>query len=1032
MSVTKRVIARPVTWLVVFTLVMGMGAYMLTLLPVDQFPEIQPPIIMVRCTYSTAAPTVVEWNVTRVLEGALANVSGVDEINSTSAKGTSTVTLSFAWGTDLTEATNDVRDSLERVRNTLPDAADAPVIFKFDPSSMPILRLAVRGDRSREELYRLAEDAIQSRIERIEGVATTSLRGGRTQVVRVEPPLDRLEAYGVSLTGIAAALAAQNSEGSGGTVSEGSRDLAVTAAGDFRSLKDISNTVVSYKGREAVLLRDLCEPYWGYTDVTNIVFVNGEPGVYISVMKQSGSNSIEVADRVRDKLPSINALLPAGVELQVVMDMTTMVRESMFQVTSSAWQGIALTVLILLPFLRRVRTTLIIVISIPVSVLATVIGMYFMGISFNMVSLTGIILALGMVVDASIVVLENIQHYREKGSKLATAAMIGTQEMMVAISASTLTTVAVFLPLVMFQNRLEMIGQLVKDLSFTVVVALMVSLAVAIILVPVLATYVFPVYTDRQRPLRVRSLKRLDDSMARGLDRIQDAYKRALAFTMRHRLATVLVVLALLAGTFALVPMVGFQFTPQGRDDTVEIDVRLPPGTSLARTRDVMRALEEVVRSEIKGYVNLISTSGSGGGYGSGTTNVGNLEFSLNLDLRGGDDSWSAQRKLRTHYGDFPDATFSTHQFRGFGAGGSEVEVSIYCDDLDRALQTADRIKGLIQKNMPEVVEARVDTDLGLPQLEVAVDRRKAFDLGVSMSAVSNEVEAAMAGTTATVFRYHGEEYDVLVTLPAADRGKPPDLQRISTASGSGKKVALAGFVDLKKSTGPVSIRRENQKRIVKVTGSLSPGTKADRADAALRKLLAGNVIQDEELSIELTGSMSELNKTSQGLTIIAIMALALVFGVMAAQFQSFLDPFIILLAVPLLFIGVIGVYVLTGETFSILSGIGVVVLVGIVVNNGIVLVDYTNLLRARGMKLIEACVEAGGNRLRPILMTSLTTILAMVPMAFFPGPGSEQVEPIGLTVIGGLTASTFITLFFVPVLYSLFNERHRKAKRGA
>ena len=559
----------------------------------------------------------------------------------------------------------------------------------------------------------------------------------------------------------------------------------------------------------------------------------------------------------------------------------------------------------------------------------------------------------------------------------------------------------------------------------------MVSLAVAIILVPVLATYVFPVYTSRQRPLRSRFFRALDGLLGGAMERLQAGYRRAIGFVLRFRWLTVLAALAALAGVFSLVPKVGFQFTPAGRDDTVELEVSLPPGTPLENTLGVVRRLEEVARAEIQGYTNLISTAGGGGGFfGSTNTTSGSLAITLDLQANG-DNSWSAQRKLRRHYGEFPDATFSISSFRGFGSG-SDVEVSIYCDDLDRALDTADRIRSLIRKSLSAVSEVGVDIDSGLPQLEVAVDRRKAFDLGVSISSVSAEIEAAMAGMTATVYRYGGEEYDVLLILPEADRSDLPDLERVFTVTNAGQRVPLASFADLQKSTGPVDIKRENQKRVVHVSGSLPPGAKANQVEASLRNLIDDNVVQDEELSIELTGSMSDLGEAGGGLAVIAVMALILVFGVMAAQFQSFKDPFIILLAIPLLFIGVILMYVWTGEPFSIFSGIGVVVLIGIVVNNGIVLVDYTNLLRARGMKVREACIEAAGNRLRPILMTSLTTILAMVPMAFFPGAGSEQIKPIGVTVTGGLTTSTFITLFLVPVLYSLFNERRRKAKGGS
>ncbi len=1024
MSLAKRVVARPVTWLVVFALVIGLGIYMVTLLPVDQFPEIEMPVMMVSTRYGEVAPETVEENLTRLLESAMANVSNVEEITSTSSKGSSLITLSFTYGTDMAEATNDVRDSLELIKDRLPAEAGSPTIFKFAASSIPILLLAVRGDRSPEELYVLAVDTIQARLERIEGVASTGVQGGREQIVRVELPQDRLEAYGISLAEAAAALAKQNVKGSGGDVTQGSRSYVVTASGSFESLEDIENTVIAYRAGEAILLRDMADVQLGYEEASSIVYVNGEPGIYIMVQKESESNSIEVADRVRDQLKEITRQLPKGVELEAVMDTTTMVRGSMGQVVSSALYGVGFAVLVLLLFLRRLRSTLIVALAIPVAILTTVIGMYFMDISFNMVSLTGVILALGMVVDNSIVILENIYHYREKGAKLSTAAVLGSQEMMTAITASTLTTVCVFLPLVIFQNRLDMVGQIIKDLSFTVVIALLASLAVAVTLVPVLASYALPVYTSRQRPVRSRVLRGIDWFLGGSVRVLQALYRSALRFVLRFRWIMVLLVLALLLGALSLIPKVGFQFMPASSDDTLQLEVGLPPGTALEKTETVMNRLEVLVREEIAGYENLITTAGERGWFGGSSGNKGSITITLTGE---GDNYWSAQSKLRKHERDFPDATFSFTSFQGMMGGSSDVDVAVFSDDLDRAIDTSGQIERLIKENLTAVTGVEVSIDTGQPQLEVVVDRQKAFDLGVSMSAINTEIEAAMSGTTSTVYRSGGDEYEVLVILAEADRSGLPDLERIFIVTGSGQRVALASFARLEKTIGPVDISHENEKRVVHVTGTMLPGSKANQVEAQLRSLVDTNIVQDDELAIEYAGSMSELGETGMELAIIAAMAVILVFGVMAAQFQSFKDPLVVLFTIPLMFIGVILMYMGTGEPFSIISGIGIVVLVGIVVNNGIVLVDYTNLMRARGLSVREACIEAGGNRLRPILMTSLTTILAMVPMAFFSGEGSEQVRPIGVTVIGGLAASALITLFLVPVIYSLFNEKRRK-----
>jgi HAE1 family hydrophobic/amphiphilic exporter-1 len=616
MSMAKRVVARPVTYLVIFALVVGLGAYMAFQLAVDQFPEVEPPIIVVTSDYGETAPETVEDNLTRPLEAALASVSNIEEITSTSSKGSCQILLEFVYGTDLNEASDDVRDSLEAVKDRLPDGADTPTLFKFDPSSMPILRLAVRGDRSADELYSLAVDSIQARLERIEGVATASVQGGREEVIRVEVPQDRLEAYGVSLTEVAASLAKQNVEGSGGDITEGSRNYTVTTAGEFKSLEDIEFTIVTYRGGRAVLLRDLADIRLGHEETSSKVYVNGEPGVYISVQKQSGTNSINVADRVLAQLDEINRQLPTGVKLEVIMDTTTMVRDSMSQVFSSALYGIGFASLVLLIFLRRFRSTLTVVTAIPVAILVTVIGMYFLDISFNMISLTGLILALGMVVDGSIVILENIYRYREKGAKLKTSAVLGSQEMMNAITASTLTTVCVFLPMVIFQDRLGMIGQFMQDLSFTVVIALLASLAVAVMLVPVLASYALPVYTSRQRPIRSRLMRALDTALGGGIRLLQAGYRRALALVLRFRWTTVILVLALFVGVFSLVPRVGFQFTPASPDDTVQVNVDLPAGTALEKTEKVTGRLETLVKEEVSGYKNLITTAGSRGWFG--------------------------------------------------------------------------------------------------------------------------------------------------------------------------------------------------------------------------------------------------------------------------------------------------------------------------------------------------------------------------------------------------------------------------------
>jgi len=1031
MSVSKTIVNKPTTVLILFAILVGLGLYIVPQIPIDLYPEINPPILVVYTTYEGAGPEEIEQTVTRTLEGMMGNVSDVKEITSTSSEGVSMILLEFGWDADLTEASNEVRDKLEFIKDYMPEEAETPQIFKFDPAMIPIIDLVVKGNRTPEELREIAEDQIQPYLEQISGVAMSSVYGGREKVIRVEISQNRLEAYGLSLTQVSQMLAIQNMQVGAGSVEEGTKKYLIRTAGEYQSLEEIRDTVVSYKVSagvpKVIRLRDIATVREGFKDATSTVFINGEPGVYISIQKQSGTNSIQTADKVVKSLEKINRNLPQDMSVSVINNTTDIIRSSLNQVTSSALTGAALAMIILFIFLRSFKSTLIIGLSIPIALLITIMSMYFAGMTLNLMTLAGLTLGVGMIVDSSIVILENIFRYREKGAKLKPSAILGTQEMFMAIMASTLTTVCVFLPVIMFKKELEMIGVMFQDLAFTIVIALLSSLFIAITLVPVLASKYLAIHTRKQRPIKTRLVRAVDSGMDRFFTGMDNGYKRLLAICLDNKALTVLIIVAVFAISLLMFPSIGIDFMPSSEEDSIVVSLSMPVGTRLDVTQEYMNQIAMIAEEEIDSLKEIIVSTGSGGNFLSGDdSSVGSLTLTL-LDFDDRTESNDEiKEKLRAHFDQFPSATFSFGSSNNMGGSASPIDIVIKTDDLTKAKSLADEIQELLIREAPEVTEPDVSLVEGLPQVEIVVDRDKAYSLGLNIYDIGNEISANIDGKTASRYRVDGDEYDIMVILNETDRSAIPDLQKIFMVNNSGQRVPLSSVAHLEKTSGPVDIAREDQTRVVHVTGGLKPGFATNEVETKVRQLIQENVVADESVIIDFSGDYAEIQSYIMKFVVVMIIAVALVFGVMASQFESLKDPFIIFFTIPLMFIGIIFIYKITGETLSMFSAVGLVMLSGIVVNNGIVLVDYTNLLRERGLCIRDACIEAGGNRLRPVLMTSLTTILGMTPMAFFPGEGSELVKPLGQTVVGGMTVSTIMTLFLVPVLYAIFNRKHR------
>ena len=1022
MSIARKNLEHPVLVLIVFALLAAVGLFTLKNVALGLFPDIDSPYVMVSATYANAGPESVEKTVTEILEGALISVNGLKNLYSTSTESGSSIQLEFNYGIDIESAVNDIRDKLGRVQRQLPDAVNSPTIFRFNGDSKPIMRIAVRGNRSLSDIKEMAEDTISDIFEQADGVAEASVMGGKTKIVRIELDQNRLAAYGFTVSQVSSALAKQNLDLGGGKLNEGQKDYVVRTTGEFKSLEEINNTLIQTVNGYDVKLSDIGNAFWGFQDITRDVFINGEHGVYITITKQTDANSVTVSNNVHEKIEELKETLPSDIKLEIISDDTDAIRETINTLVDSAWQGLLLAVIVLFIFLQNVKSTIIIAISIPLSLLITLLSMSFAGITLNMMTLTGLILGVGMIVDASIVMIDNIYSYRSRGAKPKISAILGSQEMIVSVISGNLTTICVFVPFLLYMKDLGMMGQMFKGIIFTIVIALYSSLLVAIFLVPVLAGKFLPLTNRKEKPVKSRIMKSFYGLCTKVLDAITKVYSRILKKALEYRAVTIIIAVCLLVIAISLLPTLGMNMMPQGNDDSVTLSITLPIGTPLEDTRDVSLAMEQIVRKEIPSFEKLITTVGGGGR--NANTYKSSIQITLNKDSG---SAVEVQNKLRKYFTQFPGAKFS------FGAGtrgqmmGSDIDIALRSDDLDEALSVADKIVSVME-DISALGDITIDTEEGLPQVEIEIDRERAYSFGVDVSTVAKEINYAVNGVTSTTYRQAGKDYDVTVMYQPSDRENIIDLETMYV-SGTGGKVSLSNFATLKKGLGPVSIKRENQRRIVHITASILTSDNANLVEDAIKEGIANTFIVPDNVSVSYEGSWQDTNEQMKLYSGILIMAILLVFGVMAATYESFKAPLINLATIPFLLIGVVFLYKIIGQPLSIMAMVGLIMLVGIVVNNGIILVDYTNLLRNRNIPMMEACFQAGVSRLRPVLMTTLTTILGMIPMCFASEGQSAMVQPIGIAVVGGLTSSTFVTLLVIPVLYSLVMKDEKKLK---
>ena len=1028
MRLSELAVKRPVTVIMCVLVVLILGFVSLTSLNVDLLPEMNLPYAVVIASYSGASPQEVENLVTRPLEAALGTVSNVKNIQSYSMTGQSIVLLEFEWGTDLDMATLQMREKVDLAKGMMPSDVDQPTVMKMDPNMMPVMMIGMTGEMSQEDLYKLAEDTIVPRLERLSGVASVSVTGGREREIRIELDPVKLNNYGVTFSQVAGALQTDNLAMSGGTVSKGSQDYTVRITGEFQSPQEIGDVAITTATGAQVRIKDLGTIIDGQKKVTSYSRINGQESISFSIQKQSTGNTVKVSQAVNKALAELKEELPANIEFITIMDSAEYIQLSIDNVVSNLLTGSLLAILILYVFLRNVRSTLVIALSIPISVIGTFILMYFSGMTLNMMSLGGLALGVGMVVDNSIVILENIYRHREEGMGQIEAAIFGAQEVAMAVAASTLTTVAVFVPIAWVEG---IASQIFKQLALTITFSLLASLLVALTLVPMLSSKMMKVNGSvaTKKPGLYQKFFTVTGSW---FGKVDQGYRKLLSWSLNHRRQVVIIVCLLVALSIGLMPLIGAEFIPNMDEGTISISVSMPYGTKLEKTDQVISRLEEICTAipevkEVSASVGGGSTNSMGGSSGSDS---GSLNLALKPLAERTRSTEEVADEIRQKAKDIAGAEISVSggSVMGMsGMGGASLEVDLKGDSLEKLDELATQVKDIIS-GIEGTREVESSMDEGRPEVEVTVDRQKAAYYGLNAAQIASTVRGAIQGQVVTTFRTDEDEIDVRLQLPEESVKNLQDLGSLTVISAMGYRVPLSEVAKFEIVEGPNTIERINQVRTVNVTAQIV-GRDLNSVVKELNEKLA-EMSFPSGYSYEMGGYAQMMTESFQDLGLALVLAIILVYMVMASQFESLFHPFVIMFSMPVTIIGVVLGLLISGRNFSVISFIGVIMLAGIVVNNAIVLIDYINTLRSRGLERTEAILKAGPTRLRPILMTTLTTVLGMLPLALGIGEGGELGAPIGVVVIGGLTTSTLLTLVFVPVVYSIFDDWGRRLSR--
>jgi HAE1 family hydrophobic/amphiphilic exporter-1 len=1033
MSVPRFAINRPVTMFMVSTILILLGAISLSRLPVDLMPDVSYPSLTVRVGYGGVGPLEIEELIVRPLEQSLAAVPGLEQVSSTAAEGSGTVRLNFVWGTDLNEAADEVRTRVDRVRGRLPVDADPPTIFKFDSNSQPIISVGVEGDYDRVTLREMAEIDLVPRLERVEGVASVTVDGGLRRQIRVELSKEKITALDLPVDRVVQTIRTENQNVPLGEVTEGDTTFLLRSSSQFDSIEQLKDLIVFTRAGVPIYLRDVAEVRDTTEDLRSFTRINGKAGVRLRVTKQSGKNTVAIAEQVRAEVARINTDIQ-GLHLTVLDDQSKFIRQSISSVQEAAFMGAFLVILVIFAFLRNLRSTFIICTSIPISIIGTFMLLDFAGFTLNTMTFGGLALGVGMIVDASIVVLENTFRHMEMGKPRMQAAIDGSEEVWSAILASTLTHVAVFVPL-LFLTGVSSI--LFTQLAVVVMFSLSMSLFVSVTLVPVLCSRLLVLPT----PLSERSglSGMLFTASERVLDSLDNFYRRILHVCLRHRPTVLMTATGLTIAAILVLPSIPAELLPQTDEGEVSVNARLAVGSRIERSEAVILQLEDMVRANVPEAVTVISSAGGGGMMGGGGGSA-SVTIKLTPKTERKRSSEQIANELRTVLVGLPGVTITTR------ASGGNQSLNRILGDLNSDSRLAVEIRGfsladsnrlsqdvlaLLQRT-DAVASPQLGRQEGRPELAIRVDRPKAALLGLSVTNVANAIRTNMAGTQAAVFRERGKEFPIIVRLRPEDRQRADSVSDVLISTPTGQVLPAKNLLTVDTQRGPTQIERKNQERITRVNAELAAGVAIGDAVKAVKAKFP-ELSMPQDFNVGFGPEVEAQGKAFSQLQILLLLGVLLVYAVMASQYESLKDPLIVMFAVPVAIIGVVAALKMTSTSFSLQAYIGVIMLAGIVVSNAILLVDYTNILRRRdGMGLREAVEEAGRTRLRPILMTTLTTILGLVPMALGIGEGAELQAPLARVVIGGLTASTLVTLVLVPTVYTLFEEGFAGLRRGA
>ena len=1029
MSIYGSAVKRPVMTTLCFVAVIIMGLFSLAKLPIDLYPDIDTNSLMVITMYPGASAEDIEQNLTKPLENSLNSVEHLKHITSQSRENTSVITLEFEYGYDIDVLTNDVRDKLDMVESMLPDAAENPIIFKFSTDMIPICLLSVEAKESMAGLYKILDDGVANPLARIDGVGTVSISGAPKREIHVYCDPNKLEAYNMSVEQISSIIQAENRNTPGGSFDIGSNTYALRVQGEFEDARQMENIPVgSYEGR-TVYLRDVARVDDSLEERTQRTFIGGENGAIIVIQKQSGANSVQISESVMKMLPRLQKNLPSDVKLGVIVDTSDNIRNTIASLEETVLYALLFVMIVVFLFLGRWRATMIIVITIPVSLIASFIYLAATGNTLNIVSLSALSISIGMVVDDAIVVLENVTTHIERGSDPKQAAVHGTNEVAISVIASTLTLIAVFFPLTMVTG---MTGVLFRQLGWMVTIMMIISTTCALTLTPMLCSQWLRLNNHHSKMYRV-----FFTPIERGLDAFDNGYARLLGWVVSHRAVTILLCLATFVGSIFLMKHVGTEFFPTQDNARIGVSLETPIGTRVEITQDAVRRLDSLWRAkypEIKVSSFTAGPASSDNTFASLSDNGSHI-VDMNISLTDPGDRErtitevaDGMRQDLKQFPEFKKAQVNVGGGRGMGMGGqSTVDFEIYGYDFAETDSVAADLKQILEgiQGTADVTVSRGDYQ---PEYQVDFDREKLSLHGLNMQTVAYALRNRINGATSSQFREDGEEYDIKVMYEPDRRTDISDIENIMVFNSAGQGVRIKDVGKVVERFTPPTIERKNRERLITVSAvvdGVPMSQVVEQAQAAIDKMH-----MPAGITIGLAGSFEDQQDSFSDLMMLGILIIILVYIVMAAQFESLTYPGIIMTSLLFAFSGVFLILWLTGHTLNVMSLIGAIMLIGIVVKNGIVLIDYITLNRERGMGIRTAVILGGKSRLRPVVMTTLTTILGMVPMAVGSGQGSEMWRPMGTAVIGGLTFSTILTLLFVPVLYCVFAGRGVKRNR--